>query len=82
MEENVCIDEQIVPFKGRHILASSSGIIHDFITYSGRIEVLAADIAPSLGASSNIALHLSQIIPDNKNFKLYFDNWFTSIPLF
>lgn len=36
---------------------------------------------PDLGASSNIVLQLSQIIPSNCNHYLFFDNWFTSLPL-
>ena len=34
-----------------------------------------------LGASSNSVLRLAKIIPINKNHLLYFDNWFTSLPL-
>ncbi|MGH0137134.1 UNVERIFIED_CONTAM: hypothetical protein FKN15_015830 [Acipenser sinensis] len=36
---------------------------------------------PDLGASSNIVLKLANIIPQHQNFKLYHDNWFTSIGL-
>ena len=34
-----------------------------------------------LGASANVVLNLSQIIPEDRNFRLYFDNYFTSVPL-
>lgn len=36
---------------------------------------------PDLGASSNIFMRLSREIPRNKNYRLFFDNYFTSLPL-
>ncbi|MCI4395549.1 hypothetical protein PGIGA_G00181870 [Pangasianodon gigas] len=36
---------------------------------------------PDIGASSNIVLTLSSIIPDNISHKLFFDNWFSSVDL-
>ena len=39
------------------------------------------DDIPDLGASSNIVLHLAETIPNHRNHLLYYDNWFTSIPL-
>ncbi|KAH8026442.1 hypothetical protein HPB51_020426 [Rhipicephalus microplus] len=36
---------------------------------------------PDLGVSSNVVLELSGSIPENKNYLLFFDNWFTSIEL-
>ena len=97
--ENMCIDEQIVPFKGRHsskqympnkpkkwgfklfVLADSGGVIHDIYPYCGKIPPVHRDDVPDLGASSNIVLHLAESIPYNRNHKLYFDNWFSSLPL-
>ena len=87
----------MVPFKGRSglkqyvpskphkygykvfVLCSSSGLIHNFDVYSGRIGPPQND--PDLESSSNIALTLSEVIPNNANHLLYFDNWFTSMPL-
>ncbi|KAJ8882125.1 hypothetical protein PR048_018613 [Dryococelus australis] len=37
---------------------------------------------PDLGASSNFILRVTQMIPENKNFLVYFDNWFVSPRLF
>lgn len=39
------------------------------------------DGMPDLGASSNIVLQVASIIPQQKDVKLYHDNWFTSIGL-
>lgn len=57
--------------------AGVSGIIYDFAMYVGE------GTCPSygLGISSDIVLHLSKTIPENQNFKLFFDNWFTSVSL-
>ena len=97
--ENLCVDEQIIPFKGASslkqympkkphkwgykcfILADSKGMVYDFIPYLGKITPVAKENIPDLGPSSNIVLHLAESIPAFKNHKLYFDNWFTSLPL-
>ena len=97
MPQTLCIDEQMIPFKGKSalkqyipskphkygykvfILCSNKGIIHDFEVYTGKIEPPAGE--PDLGASSNIVVRLSKIIPVDKNQLLFFDNWFTSVPL-
>ena len=97
MPQTLCIDEQMIPFKGKSalkqyipskphkygykvfILCSNKGIIHDFEVYTGKIEPPAGE--PDLGASSNIVVRLSKIIPADKNQLLFFDNWFTSVPL-
>ncbi len=34
-----------------------------------------------MGASGNVVLRLAQPIPKHKNYKVFFDNWFTSVPL-
>ena len=60
-------------------MCSSSGLIHNFDVYSGRIA--PPQNGPDLGSSSNIVLTLSEVIPNNVNHLLYFDNWFTFIPL-
>uniref|UniRef100_A0A9J8BZG4 PiggyBac transposable element-derived protein domain-containing protein n=2 Tax=Cyprinus carpio TaxID=7962 RepID=A0A9J8BZG4_CYPCA len=97
IDENLCVDEQIVPFKGKHpmkqynpkkpkrwgykvfVLADSSGMVYNFEVYTGCISPCNGQ--PDIGASGNIVLTLSSIIPDNISHKLYFDNWFSSVDL-
>lgn len=97
-DQHVCVDEQIIPFKGKSslkqytpnkphkwgyklfALCDSHGILHDFEIYSGKISPVPN--LPDLGASSNVVLSLTQIIPDNQNYLVYFDNWFASPALF
>ncbi|XP_015438099.1 PREDICTED: piggyBac transposable element-derived protein 3-like, partial [Dufourea novaeangliae] len=94
-EEHQSIDEQMIKYKGRHNLkqylpmkpnkwgfkmftrAGVSGIVYDFALYAGE------GTCPSfgLGISSDIVLHLASNVRQHKNYKLYFDNWFTSISL-
>ena len=99
MDQELCIDEQMVPFKGASqikqyipskpnkwgyklfVLADKSGMIHDFIPYTGKIQPVNCEGVPDLNPSSNVVLHLAQIIPNHKNYILYFDNWFSSISL-
>lgn len=98
-EQYLCVDEQMVPYKGRSrvkqfipnkpkrfgfklfVLASNKGFMHDFIPYVGKILPVEDAEVPDIGASSNIVLHLAQNIPSDKNYLLFFDNWFTSLPL-
>lgn len=53
--------------------------MYDFFIYSKKIEPVLGE--PDLGASSNVVLKLAQSIPVGLNHLLYFDNWFTSLPL-
>lgn len=95
-DEHLCVDEMMVPFKGKtamrqympkkpikwgikiFCLCSSKGIIYDFETYQGKNTIVGD---ANLGFCSDIVVHLTRTIPDNKNFKLYFDNYFTTINL-
>jgi len=57
--------------------AGISGLVYDFTLYVGE------GTSPSygLGISSYVVLYLAESLPKDKNFKLYFDNWFTSVIL-
>ena len=99
MVQNICIDEQIVPFKGKSclkqyipskphkwgykifVLADDQGITYDFMPYGGKIDPVQVPGVPDLKASSNVVLHLTQHVSPNRNHLLFFDNWFTSLPL-
>ena len=89
------IDEQIIPFKGRSSLkqynknkphkwgfkvftrAGVSGMMYDFEVYTGK----SMKLPGSLGISGNIVLWLLRNLEEHKDFKVYFDNWFTSVDL-
>ncbi|KAF2358739.1 PiggyBac transposable element-derived protein [Trinorchestia longiramus] len=57
----------------------SNGVVYDVFPYSGKIMPVARAGVPDLGPSSNAVLNLAGTIPDGKNNKIYFDNWFTSL---
>ncbi|XP_065584309.1 piggyBac transposable element-derived protein 3-like [Artemia franciscana] len=94
-EERQSIDEQMVPFKGKlrfkqylkdkphswgikiFSRAGASGIIYDFEVYTGKGSVPVTE----LGQGAEVVLRLAEEIPRDKNFKLFFDNYYTSIPL-
>ncbi|XP_054087559.1 piggyBac transposable element-derived protein 4-like isoform X2 [Zeugodacus cucurbitae] len=94
-EEHQSVDEQIIAFKGRSTYkqynpakphkwglkmftrAGTSGLVYDFTLYVGE----GTCQSYGLGLSSDIVLYLAKTIPKHKNFKLYFDNWFTSVSL-
>lgn len=87
-----CVDEQIVPFKGYSglkcynpkkphkwgykMFALCDTIVYNFDIYQGKI--IPKPYHRDIGPSSNIVLQLASILPDNKNFLLFFDNWFAS----
>ncbi|XP_066987389.1 piggyBac transposable element-derived protein 3-like [Macrobrachium rosenbergii] len=99
MTQNLCVDEQLAPFKGDSsfkqyipskphkygykfmVLADSQGMTYDFMPYTGKIDPVDDQNVPDLGASANSVLHLAQVIPTDCNHLLFFDNWFTSVPL-
>ncbi|KAK2720491.1 hypothetical protein QYM36_004393 [Artemia franciscana] len=67
-EEHQPVDEQIVPTKQR--ISSSQGM--------GR--VVSVDVS-DLGVGADFVLRLARGIPKHKNYKLFFDNWFSSLDL-
>ncbi|XP_071440054.1 piggyBac transposable element-derived protein 3-like [Hetaerina americana] len=93
----LCVDEQIVPFKGKStlkqynpkkpykwgykifVLGDTKGLVHNFEVYTGKITPLPG--VTDIGASGNVVLNLVSILESNKNFTLYFDNWFTLLAL-
>ena len=97
--QNLCVDEQLVSFKGKSsakqyipnkpkkwgyklfVLADEKGMMYDFIPYTGKIEPVEDPSVPDLKPSANSVLHLAQNISPDVNHLLFFDNWFTSLPL-
>lgn len=97
-EQMLCVDEQMVPFKGKlglkqyipkkpHKWGYNIFALCDTkgLVHSFDIFTGKIDSAPGqadIGASGNIVLKLAQVIPPNINYLLYFDNWFSSLNLF
>ena len=94
-EEYQSIDEQIVPAKTKYsgirqhnprkphkwgfknfVRAGQSGMIYDFFFYTG---------AKSTGAEKNtakgIVMKLCENVPKSCNYKVFFDNWFSTLDL-
>lgn len=65
------------------VLCSTSGFAYEFEIYSGQENDPDSRLPgePDLGASSNVVVRLSRDIPKHVNHKLYFDNYYTSVPL-
>ncbi|XP_050706783.1 piggyBac transposable element-derived protein 3-like isoform X2 [Eriocheir sinensis] len=62
------------------VLADDKGYVYDFRPYTGKIDPVDKNDVPDLGPSANAVLHLAEVIPYHKNHKLYFDDWFNSLP--
>lgn len=65
------------------LLCGISGYTYNFEVYSGQENDSTSRFEgePDLGASSNIVVRLARLIPKNKKYKLYFDNYYTSVPV-
>ena len=99
LEQNLSVDEQIIPFKGRHglkqylpkkphkwgykvfVLSGVSGYAYDFEIYAGKQDNILLPGEADCGASGNVVIRLSRIVPNNCNFRIFFDNYFTSVDL-
>ncbi|XP_045457152.1 piggyBac transposable element-derived protein 3-like [Melitaea cinxia] len=63
-----------------YVLSGVSGFAYKFEPETGA-ENKVEFTEPDLGAASNVVVRLSREIPRNKNYRLYFDNYFTSLSL-
>lgn len=63
-----------------YVLCDTSGYAHKFEIYTGMKETILPE-EPDLQASANIVVRLVREVPRFKNYILYFDNYYTSIPL-
>ncbi|XP_060845988.1 piggyBac transposable element-derived protein 3-like [Rhopalosiphum padi] len=65
------------------VLSGVSGFSYNFEVYSGLENNPDQRLQnePHLGASANIVVRLARIIPKNQNYKLYFDNYYTTLAL-
>lgn len=62
------------------VLCSSTGFAYNMEIYTGQ-ENVTLPSEPNMGASANVFVRLARIIPRNKNYRLYFDNYYTCLPL-
>jgi len=65
------------------VLSGASGFAYNFEFYSGQENNSEGRKAsePDLGASANVVMRHSRVIPNNQHFKLFFDNYYTILPL-
>ena len=96
-KEFVCIDEQVVPFKGRSGIKQYNPnkpekwgyilyVLCDDEGFVYNSEVHTGKIAvcpnqPNTGASGNIVLTLLQNVKRQYGHKVFVDNWYKGIPL-
>lgn len=63
-----------------YVISGVSGFAYKFEVSSGQENKV--DIGdPQLGASSNVVVRLAKEVPTNRNYRLFFDNYYTSLPL-
>jgi len=63
------------------VLCDSFGYAYRFEIYSGAGDNVVLPGHPDLGASANIVVRLTQTVERFKNHIIYFDNFYTSLPL-
>lgn len=65
------------------VLCDVNGFSYQFEIYSGQENEQRFRLVnePDLGACGNIVLRMTRNVDTNKNHRLYFDNYYTSIPL-
>lgn len=63
------------------VLCSLSGYAYNFEIYSGKHDYDNLQGEPDLGAVGNTVIRLCRSVPRNINHIIYFDNFYTSIPL-
>lgn len=63
------------------VLCDSHGYAYKFEVYNGKGDNVVLDGQPNLGSTANVVIRLSQTIPNFENYILYFDNFYTSLPL-
>lgn len=64
-----------------YVLCSLQGFAHNFEVYAGQDLTNKPENEPDLGSTSNIVLRLARGIPRQVGHIVYFDNFYTSVPL-
>lgn len=63
------------------MLCGASGIIYDFLIYQGSTTGLNPDEKKEFGITGALVLHFTSRIPHGLGHKMFFDNFFTSVPV-
>ena len=65
------------------MLCGIDGFIYNSELYSGQENEprFRRQNEPDIGASSNVVIRMVRTVPRNRNHRIYFDNWFSSVPL-
>lgn len=64
-----------------YVLSGISVFSYDYEIFAGAESDTIPPGAPNLGVSSNVVVRMAASIPRNMKYKLFFDNWFTSVDL-
>lgn len=64
-----------------YVLCSLSGYAHNFEIYSGKQDIQNFGDEPDLGVVGNTVIRLCRSVPRRMNHIIYFDNFYSSIPL-
>lgn len=62
------------------LMCDDMGFCYNFEIYSGN-EDHVLDNEPDLGAAANVVVRLARKVPRFKNYRIFFDNYYTTIPL-
>ncbi|KAI8432589.1 hypothetical protein MSG28_013576 [Choristoneura fumiferana] len=63
-----------------YVLSGVSGFSYDFEVYAGKHSG-PPEGCPDLGVPGNVVQRLLKTVSHNLNFKIFVDNWYTSLPL-
>ncbi|GFO36069.1 PiggyBac transposable element-derived protein 2 [Plakobranchus ocellatus] len=61
--------------------AGASGLLYEFDVYQGASENTCIDGSPELSKSSQVVIRMTSNVPLGQNFKVFADNFFTSLNL-
>lgn len=64
-----------------NVLCDSSGYAHTFELYAGQENSGRLEGEPDIGATGNVVFRLLRGVPRYQNYIVYFDNFYTSLPL-
>lgn len=62
------------------MLSDTTGYVHNFEICTGVADTVLLN-EPNLSAAKNVVMRLHLVIKDGKNHKLYYDNYYSDIPL-